>query len=167
MAEVDPFDEAPFDAEIEESKGDVVVNTKSVDGVVKVKSVDGEGKIVLTFKEGGGFDASWNVVHASTVEEAKSILSDPQFKDLLDQQKKVAAYFRGGGTAPSLKVNQPNPSYGAPAGAQEPPAWAPEKPFPDFVYKSGVSQKTGKPWQAWMSPTRGDGRAAVFFDPPR
>ncbi|AXH49515.1 hypothetical protein SEA_DRFEELGOOD_45 [Mycobacterium phage DrFeelGood] len=123
----------------------------------------GEGKIVTTLKGGRDFDAPWIVIHASSVEESDALL-DAKFKDYMDKVKKVAAAFAGGSAAPA-----PAQSSGggyqrqAPQGAQEAPEWAPPKPYDDFVYKTGVSKKTGKVWHAWMPPTKDDGRDAKFF----
>lgn len=117
----------------------------------------GEGKIVLTFKEGSGFDASWIVVHAESVADADAILNE-QFAELMVKAKKVAAHYRGG--APSAS-SAPARSGG---GRKDPPANAPAKPFDDFVYMSGLSKATGKPWQAWMPPEKGDSRKPLFFD---
>ena len=131
--------------------------------VIKSPAVgDGEGKIVSTYKEGGNYDASWTVVHANSVSDWFAIHDDPRFKELLDKQKKVAHYMRGGVAG---QIVSSGGSGAAPAASQGAPSWAPEKPFADFVYKSGVSAKTGKPWHAWMAPTRGDSRPALFFYP--
>ena len=131
--------------------------------VVKSEAVgDGEGKIVSTYKEGAGFDSSWTVVHAASVEDWFAIHDNPRFKELLEKQKKVAAFFRGG--APAAAAARP---AGTPQQAQEAPSWAPEKPYADFVYKTGVSKKSGSTWHAWMPPQQGDSRKAVFFNAPR
>ncbi|QGJ87941.1 hypothetical protein SEA_KILLIGREW_47 [Mycobacterium phage Killigrew] len=132
----------------------------------------GEGKIVTTLKGGRDFDAPWIVIHASSVEESDALL-DAKFKDYMDKVKKVAAAFAGGSAAPA-----PAQSSGggyrrqAPQSAQEAPEWAPPKPYDDFVYKTGISKKTGKVWHAWMPPAKDDPseddpRPAKFFYPPR
>lgn len=113
--------------------------------MVKSEKVgDGEGKIVSTYKEGAGFDASWTVVHAASVEDWFSITNDPRFRELLDLQKKIAGYFRGGATA------APTQRAGQPAGAMQAPADAGDPPGPGWVYKTG--SKNGKVWKAWMPP---------------
>lgn len=151
MTIADPFADAPAEeapvAEAPKTAAPAVAQT-------------GEGKIVMTFKEGAGFDTTWNVVHANNVDEALSLLSDEKFKELLDRQKKVASYFRGGSSA----VPAAPAANGRPAGATEAPSWAPPKPYDDFVYKTGFSQKTGKTWHAWMPPQKGDNRPAKFFN---
>jgi hypothetical protein len=107
-----------------------------------VKETSIESKIVMTFKEGAGFDSSWTVVHAGSVEEADAILDD-KFAALLTKQKKVAAFYRGS-DAPQTRS--------APAQATEAPSGTPAAPGPDWVYKTGVNAKTGKTWKAWMPP---------------
>lgn len=149
MSYEDPFATAPAD---DEAQAEVkVIKTPSV-------QEGADAKIVMTFKEGSGFDATWNVVHAANAAEAKSILLDPEYKELLELQKKAASFFRGGAASASARP-------AAPAGATQPPAWAPPKPYDDFVYKTGVS-KAGKVWHAWMAPERGDDRPAKWFYPP-
>lgn len=151
----DPFEFAPSDDETPQAE--------VKPAVIKSPAVgEGEGKIVSTYKEGAGYDASWTVVHANSVDDWFLIHDNPRFKDLLDKQKKVAQYMRGGVAG---QVASSGGAGGAPPASQAAPSWAPEKPFEDFVYKSGVSAKTGKPWHAWMSPTRGDSRPALFFYP--
>ncbi len=108
--------------------------------VIKSAAVgDGEGKIVSTYKEGAGYDASWTVVHAASVADWFAIHEDPRFPDLLTKQKKVAAFFRGGGTP--VQPQQNGASSGAPAASQEAPGG--EKRFcnhGEMVFKSGVSK---------------------------
>jgi hypothetical protein len=140
-----------------------VVNTAPPAPVV----VSGEGKIVMTFKEGTGFEATWNVVHADSVADAKAILADPEFKELLTWQKDAAAFFRGGpvasgGSAPAARRQAP------PAGATQPPAGAPAAPGPDWVYKTGIAKSgrnAGKQWHAWMPPQHlKDSEDPLWFD---
>lgn len=135
----DPFDSIPEDSaeEAQAAPAPTVVKTDEVG--------EGEGKIVLTFKEGAGFDSSWTVVHAASVGDANAILADPGFKDLLDRTKKVASYFRGG-SAPA--AGQPRAAGSAPQQATEAPGG--EKRFcehGEMVFKSGVAKGTGKPYQ--------------------
>lgn len=167
----DPFDNAPDNNVKEIPVVEEVVLGTSEDGV----------EFSLTFKGTGGYADRWLVVRFPTAEIGNRIIKDPALKELLDGSIKVAeydfkAYHEAQGyrpTAPvqaaaaSQQVNQPNPTYRPPQQAQEPPSWAPEKPYDDFVYKSGISAKNGKPWHAWMAPQKGDSRPAVFFYPPR
>jgi hypothetical protein len=131
--------------------------------------VSSEGKIVMTFKEGEGFSATWNVVHADSVADAKAILADPEFKELLQWQKDAATFFRGG-AAPSGGGNRGGGSQrqSAPAGAAQPPAGAPAAPGPDWVYKTGIAKSgrnAGKQWHAWMPPQHlKDSEDPLWFD---
>lgn len=153
----DPFDNVPAD-----EAGEAPKKAPAKKAAVKAQSVTDEGKIVLTFKEGAGFDSSWTVVHANTVGEARAILDDPEFKELLDQSKKVAAYFRGG-SAPS-GGGRPAAGGGAPQGATSPPPGAPAAPGPDWVYKTGVKKNGQGTWQAWMPPAHlKDSEKPVWF----
>jgi hypothetical protein len=125
-----------------------------------------EGRHVMTFKEGQGFESTWHVVHAATVADAKAVLMDPEFRELLDLQKKAAGVFRSGSTS-SPQGGNTGGRQSAPQGATEAPVWAPPKPYYDAVYKSGVSKKNGKVWHAWMPPEQGDDREPLFFNAPK
>jgi hypothetical protein len=124
-----------------------------------------DSKIVLTFKEGTGFDSSWIVVHAGSVSEADALL-DQSFADLMAKTKKVASHFRGGG-APS---GGGRPASSAPAGATEPPPGSPASPGEGWVYRSGVTKSgrnAGKVWHGWMPPQGSpDHIKPLFFDAP-
>lgn len=150
----DPFNETTNDEEsttvFDAPPAEAPAPKKAAPKKAVAKADNDEGKIVLTFKEGAGFDASWTVVHANNVEEAKGILLDREFKELLDLQKKAASYFRGGETKSSGGGGN-----GAPRGAQEPPAGTPAAPGPDWTFKTGVG-KNGKTWKAWMPPRDSD-----------
>lgn len=140
-----------------------VVNTAPV-------SAPSEGKVVMTFKEGDGFAATWNVVHANSVAEAKAILADPEFKELLGWQKDAATFFRGGpvGGSGGGGNRSSAPRQQAPAGAASPPAGAPAAPGPDWVYKTGIAKSgrnAGKQWHAWMPPQHlKDSEDPLWFD---
>lgn len=124
----DPFEGATV--EVEENPDKVVVKTAAVGG--------GEGKIVSTYKEGAGYDASWTVVHAVGVDDWFDIHDHPRFKELLDRQRKVATYFRGGQNAAAAPARG---GGAAPQQAQEAPGG--EKRFcshGEMVFKSGVSK---------------------------
>ncbi|WP_016895798.1 hypothetical protein [Mycobacteroides abscessus] len=122
--------------------------------VVKTATVgDGEGKIVLTYKEGAGFDASWTVVHANSVEDAKAILKDPEFKELLDLSKMAAAYFRGGSTPAAAPPAQARSN--APAAAQSAPGGDTRQcKHGEMQYKTG--SKNGRTWKGFFCPTPKD-----------
>lgn len=125
----------------------------------------GEGKIVMTFKEGTGFESTWNVVHADSVADARAILVDPAFKELLELQRHGAAFFRGGsavssGGAPAAQRES------APSGALQPPPGSPASPGPGWGYKTG--SKNGRVWHGWFPPyAQKDSLKPEFFDPPK
>ncbi len=125
-----------------------------------------DGKIVLTFKEAAGFDASWVVVHAGSVAEANEILDDVVgFKALMDKVKNVATVFRGG--APSKGGNGGGGGggfkgrSGQPQASKQPPPGTPPAPDASYEYKTG--SKNGDPWHAWMPP-KGSGKDPVWLD---
>lgn len=143
--------EDPFDAAPDDNVKEVPVVEEPT--VIKSEAVgSGEGKIVSTYKEGAGYEASWTVVHAESVDDWFGIHEHPRFKELLDRQKKVAGYFRDKPTTASQQQNQPNPSYRAPQGAQEAPGG--EKRFcshGEMVFKSGIS-KAGNAYKLFSCP---------------
>lgn len=178
MSEYDPFDTAPADEEGQEASTDSVFDAPPADApkkaapkkaVVKSSSVGtDEGKIVLTFKEGAGFDSSWTVVHANNVAEANDILSDPAFKELLDRSKKVAAYYRGGAASAPAKPagGGGGGGYGRPSGAAAPPSWMPAPPGDGWEYKSRMKKDGSGVYHAW-APPRGSDEKWVFHNPPK
>ena len=151
MLSDDPFETAPVDWEpVVEPEPEAPKKAPAKKAAPKAATPEtSDSKIVLTFKEGAGFDASWTVVHADTVADGLAVLKDPEFKDLLDQAKKVAGYFRGGETAAATAA----PRAASPGSA--PPAEAGDPPGPGWTYKSGVG-KNGKVWKAWMPPRGSD-----------
>lgn len=161
MSEFDPFDNVPADIESEEVEVQEAPKKPPAKKAAAKAVGSDEGKIVLTFKEGSGFDSSWTVVHANNVEEANGILSDPAFKELLDRSKKVAGYYRGGAASGGARPAGGG-SGGAPAGAQQPPSGAPAAPGPDWQYKTGLKKDGNGTWQAWMPP-RGSDAKPVWF----
>jgi len=176
LSEFDPFDTAPADTEAQETvveesvfdapPADAPKKAAPKKAVVKSASVGGdEGKIVLTFKEGAGFDSSWTVVHANNVSEANEILSDPAFKELLDRSKKVAAYFRGGAAAKPASGGGGG-GNGRPAGATEPPSWFPPSPGDGWQYKTGLKKDGSGTYHAW-APPRGSDAKWQFVNPPK
>lgn len=168
MTVTDPFASAPEEAQqpeivgapkVLQGTGPWELPTVDVKPAPVVAPSSGT-EIVMTFKEGSGFDATWNVVHASTVEEADAIL-DEKFAALLAKQKRVAEFFRGGPVAAARGGNTSGASA-PPQGATEAPSWAPAKHQPDAVYKTGVS-KAGKTWHAWMAPEKGGYDPKFFY----
>lgn len=139
MSFEDPFDSIPDDNVVE-----VPAEEPSVK-VIKSTSVVGDGKIVSTYKEGAGYDASWTVVHASSVDDWFAIHEDPRFPELLAKQKKVAAYFRvkpeGAATAVQAAPGAaPQQSQEAPGGEERYCSHG------KMVFKTGVAKATGKPY---------------------
>lgn len=165
MTSHDPFAKAPEEAQtvtIGGGEGIFAQPELTPLPIASVAPATSGVEIVMTFKEGSGFDSTWNVVHASTVEEADALL-DEKFAALLTKQKRVAEFFRGGPVAASGGGNTGARSN-APQGATEAPSWAPAKHRPDAVYKTGVS-KAGATWHAWMAPTKGDYEPEFFRAP--
>lgn len=164
MTVIDPFAAAPEEAQQTEaaptpSTGTYIAGVNVIPRASAAAPSSGV-EIVMTFKEGSGFDATWNVVHASTVEEADTLL-DEKFAALLTKQKRVAEFFRGGPVAAARGGNTSGASA-PPQGATEAPSWAPAKHQPDAVYKTGVS-KAGKTWHAWMAPEKGGYDPKFFY----
>lgn len=165
MSVPDPFGQAaqaaPEEAQQQTAPSDPwQTNPPKAEPVV----IQGSGdKIVMTFKEGTGFESTWNVVHAGSVAEAKAILVDPEFKELLEIQKQGAAFFRGG---PATAGQASQPRQSAPAGANQPPPGSPAAPGPGWVYKTGA--KNGRAWHGWFPPfDQKDSLKPEFFDPPK
>lgn len=134
----------------------------------KPVAVESDGKVVLTFKGGSGYDAPWIVIHANGLQEAHDFVTGDNASTLNEVMGRVQA---AGRHFASLGAGKPAAAGGggvgrAPQGAQDAPDWAPDKPFDDFVYKTGIG-KNGKTWHAWMPPQKGDSRDALFFYPPR
>lgn len=134
----------------------------------KKTAVEAEGKVVMTFKGGAGYDAPWVVIHAAGLQEAHDFVVGENASLLAEVMTRVQSagkHFAGLAPAKTGGGGAATPSR-APQAAQDAPEWAPDKPFEDFVYKSGIG-KNGKQWHAWMPPTRQDSRDALFFYPPR
>ncbi|AKU42395.1 ribonucleoside reductase class II [Mycobacterium phage UnionJack] len=127
---------------------------------VQVINKSDEGKVVLTFKEAAGFDASWIVVHANSVQEANDILDDHvALQALMAKTKKVAEFYRGG--APSSGGNGGGGGRkGQPAAAKQPPPGTPPAPDSSYEYKSGT--KNGKFWHGWFPP-KNSGKDVVWL----
>ncbi|SKM98755.1 Uncharacterised protein [Mycobacteroides abscessus subsp. massiliense] len=148
------IDDDPFAPKTAVADNPVSSDAGRPPAVVKTAAVgDGEGKIVLTYKEGAGFDASWTVVHANSVEDAKAILKDPEFKELLDLSKKAAAYFRGGSTPAAAPPAQARSN--APAAAQSAPGGDTRQcKHGEMQYKTG--SKNGRTWKGFFCPSPKD-----------
>lgn len=158
MTLTDPFAEAPAESAPTEAP--------AAPAAAPVASTGTDPKIVLTFKEGTGFDSSWIVVHANNVDDADALL-DQKFADLMAKTKKVAAHFRGG-SAPSGGGQRPAASTpdsnGRPAGATQPPSWAP--PMPDgYLYKTGFNANGA--WHAYWPIERNSGLEKIWLKQPK
>jgi hypothetical protein len=163
----DPWAAAETEPAAEPSSGRIEPDQAKIDmGYKPVVAAAPEGKLTLTFKGTGTFADRWLVAHVANPAEGLTLLKDPQFKELLDLSKRIAAYDGAGAAAPAPQGGSAPARSNAPQGATEAPSWAAPKPFDDFVYKTGVSAKNGKTWHAWMPPTKDDQRAAKFFYPP-
>lgn len=158
----DPFASAP--AEEAQTETQVIEFTDAPAAApAKPATPPSEGKVVVTLKGGTGFDAPWIVLHADDAADALGQLDETMIA-LMERAQKAAKHFGslggGGNTSGGRPVAQ-----GQPQGSVEAPAWAPPKPYDDFIYKTGVSAKNGKTWHAWMPPEKGDSRPAKFFYP--
>ncbi|AVR76628.1 hypothetical protein SEA_COOG_42 [Mycobacterium phage Coog] len=130
---------------------------------VQVINKSDEGKVVLTFKEAAGFDASWIVIHANSVQEANDILDDHvALQALMTKTKKVAEFYRGG--APSSGGNGGGGGGGGrkgrPAAAKQPPPGTPPAPDSSYEYRSGT--KNGRFWHGWFPPEN-SGKGVVWL----
>lgn len=123
-----------------------------------VLTSDAEGKLVVTLKGGAGFDAPWLVYHATSVDDALGLFTDPgKLANLMEKVQSASKFFVGLNPA-KPKAN----SGGAPARpGNEAPAGTPEAPGPGWTYKTGVG-KNGKTWKAWMPP-RGSDESPVWL----
>jgi hypothetical protein len=143
LTEIDPFEDVE-DTTVEPAP-------KPTKAKPKVATSE-DGKLTVTLKGGAGFDAPWIVVHTASVDEALEVFQSDASKlaTLMDRVQSAGKHFTG--LAPAKPAGG-----GAPArpGA-EAPAGTPEAPGPDWVYKTGVNAKTGKPWKAWMPPRGSD-----------
>lgn len=137
----DPFAaaDAQTEAPAEENQTTTQPETKKETKTVTVEAQENQD-LSITLKGGSGYDAPWIVIRANSVAEAQQHLEDEGLKTLIDQTKKVANYFSGGGQAKGGPKGQPQAAQEAPNGQQAPEG---------YVFKSGVS-KEGKAWKAFM-----------------
>lgn len=143
----------------------VIETGPAVEGKVVVAE-SSDGKVVLTFKGGRDFDAPWIVIHATSLEDAYEQVTTKGelLGKLMDRVTNAGKHFSGNGGSAGHSPGGGAPPRRAPQGAKEPPAGAPEKPYDDFVYMTGTSNKTGRVWHAWMPPEKGDSREPLFFN---
>lgn len=116
-----------------------------------------QNKIIVTLKGGAGYDAPWVVVHAANATDALETLNDEDLKTVLERAKKIGAFFAGGSA-----VAQAPASNGQPAGAAQAPGG--QTPPEGYVFKSGVSKKNGRPWQAFMPIDRNSGLETIWLN---
>lgn len=145
----DPFASAPAQDEAQQENTTPTIQT-SKEKPLTTATVSDQSKITLTFKGGSGFDAPWTVVHANNPTEAKEIILDEDFKELLKLVQQVGGAFVG--MAPDKPAAPAG--NGQPAGANQAPGG--ETPPPGYVFKSGMG-KNGKPWKAFMPIDRNSG----------
>ena len=123
---------------------------------VKPNLVAGDdGKHVVTLKGGSGFDAPWYVIHASGLDELEQLFSEDagRLAALMERIQKAGAHFSGlGGSKPSggspQRGQAPQPAQEAPGG---------EERFCQhgkMTFRSGVSKKTGKPYEMFACSER-------------
>lgn len=118
-----------------------------------------QNKLTVTLKGGAGFDAPWVVVHAANAADALETLNDEDLKTVLERAKKIGAFFAGGtGGAPA----QAPASNGQPTGATQAPGG--QTPPEGYVFKSGISKKNGRPWQAFMPIDRNSGMETIWLN---
>lgn len=155
----DPWGAAPAEpAEEAPSKVDVSVKPVIVGG--------SEGKLTLTFKGAGGYGDRWIVAHVANPSEGLELLNDPQFKELLELSKRIAAYDgspqggppqSGGQAAPAQQSRAPQQAQEAPGGEERYCAHG------KMVFKSGVAAKTGKPYQLFSCTAPRDQQCKAEF----
>lgn len=145
----DPFASAPAQDEAQQETT-TTTTTPQEKPLTAPTTVSDQSKITLTFKGSAGYDAPWTVVHANNPAEAKAILLDEDFKELLELVQKI------GGAFVNMSPNKPAApaANGQPAGAAQAPGG--ETPPPGYVFKSGMG-KNGKPWKAFMPIDRNSG----------
>lgn len=116
-----------------------------------------QNKITVTLKGGAGYDAPWVVVHAANATDALETLNDEDLKTVLERAKKIGSFFAGGSAGAQAPANN-----GQPAGASQAPGG--QTPPEGYVFKSGVSKKNGRPWQAFMPIDRNSGLETIWLN---
>lgn len=121
-----------------------------------------EGKVVVTLKQGNGYEAPWIVIHAADVLDAKSQLREVASHALTDDVSKVAAIFAASRNAVPVAPRPQAPQGGY---QQAPPQQQYQQPTQQggggdgrachhgqMVFKTGTN-KFGKPYQAYFCPS--------------
>ena len=122
------------------------------------------GEITVTLKYGPGHDAPWVVFRGETPEEMTAYLDSTQ--DLFPAVGRAQGAFKAETTLGEILGaravgSTPNvPAAAAPAAQAAPAPGVRTCPHGTKVYKSGISQKTQKPWGRYDCPLpRGDANA--------
>lgn len=151
----DPFAaaDAQTEAPAEETQTTIQPETKKETKTVTVEAQENQD-LSITLKGGSGYDAPWIVIRANSVAEAQQHLEDEGLKTLIDQTKKVANYFSGGGQAKGGPKGQPQAAQEAPNGQQAPAG---------YVFKTGKSKDTNKVWKAFMPIDRNSGLQPIWL----
>ncbi|QAY17487.1 hypothetical protein SEA_DAISHI_52 [Mycobacterium phage Daishi] len=195
MTMIDPFASAPADDEAQAAPAEAPEESlfneppaeapkkapaKAAPAKVTNVAAPSEGKVVLTFKGGTGFDAPWIVIHAESLQDAyEQMVGDngallgelftrvqnagQAFAKLAPQQAAGGGNggSRGGGT--QRQSNAPQAAQEAPNGEKRYCAHG------EMKFRSGVSKKTGKPYQMFVcqSGDRNDECDAQFLNSRR
>lgn len=123
-----------------------------------IVAVPSEGKVVVTLKGASGYDAPWIVIHADDANDALSQLDDPNMVELIKKTSVMASGFQrtykpssapaSGASAAGSSDRKPPVATEAPGGAKKYCAHG------EMEFKSGISQKTGKPYQFFVCTER-------------
>jgi hypothetical protein len=155
MPDIDPFADAPEDAEAQEVAAPPAKKApaKKVAATKKENTLS-ESKVTITLKGGSAYEAPWVVIHADDLNDANDQVSGENaavLADLLSKVQKAGEHFVGLAPAKAAKA--------APAAVNAParPAGVGE----DWTYKEGIG-KNGKGWKAWMPP-RGSDASPVWL----
>lgn len=131
------------------------VFTETVE-VQTVTNPEGVTRVSLTFKAGTGFDSPWVVVEGGSV---PGILADlkatpAEVGELFGLVANGARSLQKayGGNAPSAPAAQPQ-AQSRPPQQQAPSGEGKTCNHGEMIFRSGVSQKTGKPWKGFFCPT--------------
>jgi hypothetical protein len=157
MVAIDPFADAPEDAEAQEEVVRVApkkVTATKKGNTITVSNNNDQGKLSITLKGGAGFDAPWVVLYPADLQEAVDLVSGENaalLADLLSKVQKAGEHFVSLAPAKAAKAAP------APANAPSRPAGVGE----DWTYKEGIG-KNGKGWKAWMPP-RGSDASPVWL----
>jgi len=171
---VDPFaDDAPwndYDAENDTNADDFAYDPDTTDTEENNDMADyvtpeqNGTEVSVTLKGGAGYDAPWVVLRAPNV-ETMSLMLDEKLSNLLGQAAKYGQAFSGQAAPKAQQQQRPasnngggqqQQSFRAPAGATQHPdgkrEWCDHGE--EMEYKSGISQRTGKPYAMFVCKAR-------------